>query len=51
MSGIVAAASITAFIGSYVGSKLTHKITFRMLQIIVGSMLLLLGFAIMIGIA
>lgn len=51
MTGIVTAASITAFIGSYVGSKLTHKITFRMLQIIVGSMLLILGFAIMIGIA
>lgn len=51
MTGIVTAASITAFIGSYVGSKLTHKITFRMLQILVGSMLLILGFAIMIGIA
>ena len=51
MSGIVIAASLTAFIGSYIGSKLTHKITFRMLQIIVGTMLLLLGFAIMIGIA
>lgn len=51
MIGIVTAASITAFIGSYIGSKLTHKITFRMLQFIVGSMLLILGFAIMIGIA
>lgn len=51
MTGIVAAASITAFIGSYVGSKLTHRITFRTLQTIVGSMLLILGFAIMIGIA
>jgi len=51
MIGIVAAASITAFLGSYIGSKLTDKITFRMLQIIVGSMLLLVGFAIMVGIA
>lgn len=51
MIGIVIAASITAFLGSYVGSKLTHKITFRMLQILVGSMLLILGFAIMVGIA
>lgn len=51
MTGIVTAASITAFLGSYIGSKLTHKITFRMLQIIVGSLLLILGFAIMIGIA
>lgn len=49
--GIVAAASITAFLGSYIGSKMTHKITFRMLQIIVGSMLLILGFGIMIGVA
>jgi uncharacterized membrane protein YfcA len=51
MAGIVTAASITAFLGSYIGSKLTHKITFRMLQIIVGSMLLILGFAILFGIA
>lgn len=50
MIGIVTAASITAFLGSYIGSKLTHKITFRMLQIIVGSMLLILGFAITAGI-
>lgn len=49
--GVVTAASITAFFGSYIGAKLTHKITFRMLQIIVGSMLLILGFAIIIGIA
>lgn len=49
--GIVTAASITAFFGSYFGSKLTYKITFSMLQIIVGSMLLILGFAIMVGIA
>lgn len=51
IAGIVTAASITAFIGSYIGSKLTHKITFRTLQTIVGSMLLILGFAIMIGMA
>lgn len=50
MIGIVAAASLTAFLGSYIGSKLTHKITFRMFQIIVGSMILILGFAIMVGI-
>jgi len=51
MIGIVTAASIAAFLGSYIGSRLTHKITFRLIQIIVGSMLLILGFAIMIGIA
>ncbi|MBA3956799.1 MAG: sulfite exporter TauE/SafE family protein [Parachlamydiaceae bacterium] len=51
MIGIVTAACITAFLGSYIGSKLTHKITFRMLQLIVGSMLLILGFAITIGVA
>lgn len=51
MIGIVTAASITAFLGSYIGSKLTHKITLRILKIIVGSMLLIMGFAIMIGIA
>jgi uncharacterized membrane protein YfcA len=51
MIGVVTAASIAAFIGSYIASQLTHKITFRIVQIIVGSMLLILGFAIMIGIA
>lgn len=51
MIGIVVAASLTAFIGSYIGSKLTHKVTFRTLQIIVGALLLILGFGIMIGIA
>jgi len=51
MIEIITAASITAFLGSYIGSKLTHKITFRKLQIIVGSMLLILGFAIIVGIA
>lgn len=51
MIGIVITASIAAFLGSYIGSKLTHKITFRILQFIVGTMLLILGFIIMIGIA
>lgn len=51
MTGIITAASITAFLGSYTGSKLTHRITFRMLQLIVGWMLLIVGFAILIGIA
>lgn len=51
MIGLVIAASLTAFIGSYIGAQLAHKMTFRALQIIVGIMLLFLGFGIMIGIA
>lgn len=51
MIGIVTAASIAAFIGSFIGSKLTPGMTFRMLQIIVGSTLLLSGFAIVAGLA
>ena len=50
MVSIVIAASIMAFIGSYIGSKMTYNITFRMLQIIVGSMLLILGFGILVGV-
>ena len=51
MTGILVAASIAAFLGSYIGSILTHKITITLFQIIVGSMLLILGIAIMAGVA
>jgi uncharacterized protein len=51
MQGILIASSLTAFLGSYIGSKLIHKITFKSLQMIVGLMLLILGTAIALGIA
>lgn len=49
MYGIIIAATLTAFLGSYIGAKLIHKITFKTIQILVGIMLLVLGFAIALG--
>lgn len=51
MEGILIAASLTAFAGAFIGTKLMDKITFKTIQILVGSLLLILGFAIAIGIA
>jgi uncharacterized membrane protein YfcA len=51
MFGLLIAASFTAFIGSYIGSLLIHKITFHTIQIMVGVMLLMLGTAISVGLA
>ncbi len=51
MQGILIAASLTAFLGSYVGSQMIHQVTFRTIQLIVGLMLLILGTAIALGIA
>lgn len=47
--GLLIAASFAAFIGSYIGSLLIHKITFNIIKIIVGVMLLILGAAISVG--
>lgn len=49
MIGIILAASSAAFIGAYVGSKLMEKMTLRTLQIIVATMLIVLGIAMMSG--
>ncbi|MFC2049190.1 TSUP family transporter [Chlamydiota bacterium] len=49
ISGLVAAASLTAILGSLIGSKIVPHITLRSLQILVGCMLLLLGFALFLG--
>jgi len=51
MRGILIAASLTAFLGSYIGSKLIHRITFYVIQTIVGIMLLILGVVIAMGMA
>lgn len=51
MKGIIIAASLTAFLGSYIGSRLIEKVTFKIIQLIVGSMLFVLGIAIAIGLA
>lgn len=50
MAALLIAASLTAFLGSYIGSKVMHKITFKTVQTLVGLMLLVLGFAITFGI-
>ena len=50
MLGVLSAASIAAFLGSYVGAVLTHKITTQIFQLIVGLMLLILGMAMMAGV-
>lgn len=47
---LLIAACLTAFLGSYIGSRVMHKITFKTLQILVGVMLLVLGFVIIFGI-
>ncbi|CRX37510.1 sulfite exporter TauE/SafE family protein [Estrella lausannensis] len=49
LEGIIAAASLTAFLGSYIGSLLIEKITMTILRILVGIMLLLMGAAIALG--
>jgi uncharacterized membrane protein YfcA len=48
-NGILIAASLTAFLGSYIGSKLIDKVTFKTIQLLVGSMLLILGMGIATG--
>ena len=43
IGGVVVAATSAAFIGSFLGAKLLKKITLRAVQIIVGSMLIVVG--------
>ncbi|MBI2470911.1 MAG: sulfite exporter TauE/SafE family protein [Planctomycetes bacterium] len=47
--GLIAAATLTAFLGSFIGSRLIKKITMRTIQIIVGILLLFLSFALSVG--
>lgn len=49
VKGIIIAASLTAFLGSYIGSLLIETVTFKTVQIIVGSMLFILGIGIILG--
>lgn len=51
MKGILIAASLTAFLGSYIGSRLIEKVTFKTIQLVVSCMLFILGIAISIGLA
>jgi len=47
--GLVIAGSLAAFIGAFIGSRLLGKITMRFIQVFVGIMLLLLSFALGLG--
>jgi uncharacterized protein len=49
--GLLIAASLTAFLGAYLGSLLAPKIAMKSIRVIVGSLLFILGSAIAIGIA
>ncbi len=42
-------ASIAAFLGVFIGSKVIKKVTYRSIQLIVGVMLLLIAFALILG--
>lgn len=42
MLGILLASSLTAFLGSYIGSRLIERITFKTIQLVVGTMILVL---------
>ena len=43
MGGLILAATLAAFVGSFIGTRLLKKVTLRTIQIIVGVMLILVG--------
>lgn len=47
--GLVAAGSVAAFAGSFIGARLVKNVTMRAIQVLVGAMLLLLGIALGTG--
>jgi uncharacterized membrane protein YfcA len=47
--GLVAAGTVSAFIGAFIGKRLLKKITLRAVQTVVGAMLIALGVAMGIG--
>lgn len=47
--GLILAATLTAFAGAFIGSRLMKKITLRTVQIIVGVMLIFIGFFLCMG--
>jgi uncharacterized membrane protein YfcA len=49
LAGLVIAATLAAFAGSYLAARLVHKLTIRMVQVIVGVMLVALGVAMGLG--
>ena len=49
MYGLIGAAIIAAFAGSFIGVRLVKKVTLRAIQIIVGVMLVIIGFGMASG--
>jgi hypothetical protein len=49
MRGLILAATLAAFVGSFVGTRLIRKITLHTIQIIVGVMLIVVGAGIAFG--
>jgi len=47
--GLILAATLAAFVGSFIGSRLLKKVTLRMVQIIVGGMLIVVGIGMATG--
>ena len=47
--GLITAAILVAFLGSFIGSRLIKKITMRTIQVIVGILLLFLSFVLSVG--
>src|SRR3989337_1123428 len=47
--GLITAAILVAFLGSFIGSRLIRKINMRTIQIIVGILLLFLSFVLSVG--
>jgi uncharacterized membrane protein YfcA len=43
MGGLILAATLAAFVGSFIGTRLLKKVTLRTIQIIVGGMLIVVG--------
>ncbi|MBI4788290.1 MAG: TSUP family transporter [Chloroflexi bacterium] len=47
--GLILAATLSAFVGSFLGARLIRKVTLRAIQVIVGVMLLLIGVGMVAG--
>lgn len=49
LAGLAIAAMLSAFIGSFIGSRLVKKVTLRSVQVLVGAMLIVVGAGLAIG--
>jgi uncharacterized membrane protein YfcA len=49
LAGLVAAATLSAFAGSFIAARLLHKVTIHLLQTVVGTLLILMAIALATG--